>query len=342
MNRAGIVYDPIYLRHDTGDHVERAERLVEIRRSLESSGLVKELINIPARAASMEELHLVHTSDYVKYIQGFGSGWLDSDTYMSLESYNVALHAGGGAMEAAEWILKGKVNSAFALVRPPGHHASANRGAGFCIFNNVALAARKAIKDFKLSRVMIVDYDVHHGNGTQDIFYSDPAVLYFSTHQYPHYPGTGSIDETGEGEATGTKINVPLPAFCGDQEYLQIFNEILVPAAKRYHPELILVSAGYDAHWMDMLAQMQLTVTGYRQMAVVLKELAVELCHGRLLFVLEGGYALQAIAASVQATFEVLLGKPEANDPLGPPPQARRPYGIDELLSKIKRIHRLG
>lgn len=314
---------------------------MEIGRALEHSGLIKELVNIPPRAATKEELYMVHTPDYVKYIEGFGSGWLDSDTCMSPDSYQVALHAAGGAEEAVQWILGGKVDSAFALVRPPGHHASSSKAAGFCIFNNVAIAARKAQREFKLSRVMIVDYDVHHGNGTQDIFYHDPGVLYFSTHQYPHYPGTGSYEETGEGAAKGTKINVPLPAFCGDKEYLQIFREIVAPAAKRYRPELILVSAGYDAHWMDMLAQMQLTVNGYRQMAVILKELASELCQGRLLFVLEGGYALQAIAASVQATLEALLGKAAEKDPLGPPPQARLPYGMQDLLSKIKKIHGL-
>lgn len=341
MTGTGIVYDPIYLKHDTGDHVERAQRLVEINRTLEGSGLIKELANIPARSATDEELYLAHTPAYVKHIEDFGSGWLDPDTYMSPDSYQVALHAAGGAAEAVEWILDGKVNSAFALVRPPGHHASSDRAAGFCIFNNVAIAAGKALKDFKLARVMIVDYDVHHGNGTQDIFYNNPNVLYFSTHQYPHYPGTGSLEETGSGMAKGTKINVPLPTFCGDKEYLQIFSEILVPAAKRYWPELIIVSAGYDAHWMDLLAQMQLTVSGYRQMAVILKELASGLCGGRLLFVLEGGYALPAIAASVQATFEVLLGKSTSEDPLGPPPQARIPFGMRDLVSRVKKIHNL-
>ncbi len=339
MPRTGIVYDPIYLKHDTGDHVERAERLVRIMRTLESSRLAGELTSIPARAATNEELCLVHSPDYVKYIKGFGSGWLDPDTYMSPDSYQAALYAAGGAAEAVQRIIEGKITSAFALVRPPGHHASSNKAAGFCIFNNVAVAARKALKDLKLSRVMIVDYDVHHGNGTQDIFYGDRSVLYFSTHQYPHYPGTGSYDETGSVEAKGTKINVPLPPFCGDREYVQIFNEILVPAARRYRPELILVSAGFDGHWMDMLAQMQLTVSGYRKMASILMELAGELCRGRLLFVLEGGYDLKAIAASVEATFEVLLEKTVDEDPLGPPPQARIPYGVNDLLSKIKKIH---
>lgn len=341
MYRTGIVYDPIYLKHDTDDHVERAQRLVEIHRALDSSGIIKQLVNIPARPATMQELHLVHSPDYVKYVRGFGSGWLDPDTYMSPDSYNVALHAAGGAIEATKWIVGGKVDSVFALVRPPGHHASANRAAGFCIFNNAALAARKAVKDLKLSRVMIVDYDVHHGNGTQDIFYEDPSVLYFSTHQYPHYPGTGSYNETGAGDAKGTKINVPLPAFCGDEEYLQVFQEILVPSAKRYRPELVLVSAGYDAHWMDMLAQMQLTVSGYHRMSAILKDLATQLCQGRILVILEGGYALQAIAASVQATFEVLLGKPETGDPLGPPPERRKPHGFEDLLFRVKKTHNL-
>lgn len=338
--KAGIVYDPIYLKHDTGDHVERAGRLVEIKRSLDISGLIKELVSIPARPAAKEELYLVHTPDYVKYIEGHGIGWLDPDTFMSPDSYNVALHAAGGAAESVQWIMDGKVDSAFALVRPPGHHASSDKAAGFCIFNNVAIAARKALKDFKLSRVMIVDFDVHHGNGTQDIFYSDPSVLYLSTHQYPHYPGTGTVEETGTGQAEGANINIPLPPYCGDKQYLQIFHEIVIPAARRYRPELILVSAGYDAHWMDMLAQMQLTVNGYRQLAGILRDLASELCRSRLLFVLEGGYSLQALAASIHATFEALLGKPPSPDPLGPPPQSR-PWGINDVLTKVKRIHGL-
>lgn len=341
IDPVGIVNDPIYLKHDTGDHVERAQRLVEINRTLENTGLSRELTTIPARPATVEELCAVHSPVYVRQIERFGSGWLDSDTYMSPDSYQVALHAAGGAAEAVGWILEGKVSSAFAMVRPPGHHASSDKAAGFCIFNNIAIAAAKALKDFKLARVMIVDYDVHHGNGTQNIFYDNPNVLYFSTHQYPHYPGTGSYEETGSGDAKGTKINVPLPPFCGDKEYLQIFDEILVPAAKRYWPELILVSAGYDAHWMDMLAQMQLTVSGYRQMAVLLKELAYGLCSGRLLFILEGGYALPAIAASVQATFEALLGKTASEDKIGPPPQTRVPYGMRDLISRIKKTHNL-
>jgi acetoin utilization deacetylase AcuC-like enzyme len=237
--------------------------------------------------------------------------------------------------------MKGEVDSAFALVRPPGHHAIHDRAMGFCIFNNVAIAAKFALSKFNLSRVLIADFDVHHGNGTQDAFYADPEVLYFSTHQYPFYPGTGWMDETGTGGGEGTTVNFPMAAGWGDEECLRAFNEVLVPVARRFQPQLILVSAGFDAHWADQLAMMRVSVTGFAQMAMILKKLAAGLCQGRLVFTLEGGYNLRVVASSIKAVFDVLLGNSEIDDPMGKAPAARKPEGFDEHIEGIKRIHYL-
>jgi acetoin utilization deacetylase AcuC-like enzyme len=237
--------------------------------------------------------------------------------------------------------MKEEVDNAFALVRPPGHHAVEDRAMGFCIFNNVAIAAKFALSKFKLNRVLIADFDVHHGNGTQDAFYADPKVLYFSTHQYPFYPGTGWMDETGMGEGEGTTVNFPMSAGWGDEECLRAFNEVLVPAARRFRPDLILVSAGFDAHWADHLAMMRATITGFAQMAMILKGLAAELCGGRLVFTLEGGYNLRVVACSIKAVFDVLLGNPKIDDPVGKTPAARKPEGFDKHIKAIEKIHHL-
>jgi len=238
-------------------------------------------------------------------------------------------------------VMEGKVDNAFALVRPPGHHAVHDQAMGFCIFNNVAVAAKFALNKFSLDRVLIADFDVHHGNGTQDAFYADPKVLYFSTHQYPFYPGTGWMDETGTGKGEGTTVNFPMVAGWGDEEYMRAFNEVLVPVARRFQPQLILVSAGFDAHWADHLAMMKATITGFAQMTRILKELAAELCQGRLVFTLEGGYNLRVVASSIKATFDVLLGNSAIDDPLGKAPAATKPGGFDEHIATIRRIHHL-
>jgi len=342
--KAGLVYDPIYLEHDTGDHVENSQRLVAAMSYLKETGIEEKLTCLPSRPALLEELEMIHTTEYISYVKSKaekGGGWLDPDTVMSPKSYEAALYAAGGFMVAVEVVMKGEVDSAFALVRPPGHHAIHDRAMGFCIFNNVAIAAKFALSKFSLNRVLIADFDVHHGNGTQDAFYADPKVLYFSTHQYPFYPGTGWMDETGTGEGEGTTVNFPMAAGWGDEEYLRAFNEVLVPVARRFQPQLILVSAGFDAHWADHLAMMRVSVKGFAQMVMILKELAAELCQGRLVFTLEGGYNLRVVTSSIKAVFDVLLGNSEVDDPLGKAPAARKPEGFDEHIEKIKRIQHL-
>ena len=342
--KAGLVYDPIYLEHNTGDHVENSHRLVEAMSHLKETGIRERLISLPARPASLEEVELIHAPEYISHVKSKaekGGGWLDPDTLLSPKSYAAALYAAGGVLVAVEAVMTGEVDNAFALVRPPGHHAVRDRAMGFCIFNNVAIAARFALRKFNLKRVLIADFDVHHGNGTQDAFYSDPGVLYFSTHQYPFYPGTGWMDETGTGKGEGTTVNFPMAAGWGDDEYLRAFNEVLVPAARRFEPQLILVSAGFDAHWADQLAMMRVSITGFAQMSMILKGLAAELCQAHLVFTLEGGYNLRVVASSIKATFDALLGSPEIDDPLGKTPAARKPEGFDEHIRAIKGMHRL-
>ncbi len=342
--KVGYVYDPIYLKHDTGGHVENAGRLEAIISHLEQTGLKQQLTLIKPRPASAEEIALVHDKQYISHIQEAaqrGGGWLDADTVTSPDSYQAAIYAAGGVIKATEMVMDGEVNSAFALVRPPGHHALAYQAMGFCLFNNVAIAAKYALAKYKLERIMIIDFDVHHGNGTQETFYDDPQVLYLSTHEYPFYPGTGGTGETGSGAGEGTTVNIPLPAGCGDNEYLSVFEQIATPVAKRFNPGLILVSAGYDTHWADGLALMQVSVSGFARMVAIIKGLADELCSGHLVFTLEGGYNLNALAASVNATCAVLMGNSEIEDPLGPP---SRDFGIPDitrLIESIKGIHNL-
>jgi acetoin utilization deacetylase AcuC-like enzyme len=343
--KAGLVYDPIYLEHDTGDHVENSQRLVAAISYLEETGIKEKLNCLPSRPALLEELEMIHAPDYISYVKSKaekGGGWLDPDTIMSPKSYEAALYAAGGLMGAVEVVMRREVDNAFALVRPPGHHAIRDRAMGFCIFNNIAVAAKFALSKFSLNRILIADFDVHHGNGTQDAFYADPKVLYFSTHQYPFYPGTGWIDETGTGEGEGTTVDFPMTAGWGDEEYLRAFKEVLVPVARRFQPQLVLVSAGFDAHWADQLAMMRVSVKGFAQMVMVLKELAAELCQDRLIFTLEGGYNLQVVASSIKAVFDVLRGNSEIDDPLGEASIARKPAGFDEHIDAIKRIQHIG
>ena len=341
---SGYVYHPIYLEHDLRGHPENQQRLKTILRVLDRHGMLPRLVPIEAEPISAERLERVHTPRYIAQVQRVaqqGGGHLDADTYVRPASYDAALMAAGGLVEATRAVLDGEVGNAFALVRPPGHHALAGRGMGFCLFNNVAIAARYALAERDVERVLIVDFDVHHGNGTQDEFEADPAVMYVSTHQYPHYPGTGHWRETGTGEGQGSLVNVPLPGGVGDEGFARIFDEVIGPAAWRFQPQLILVSAGYDAHWDDPLAYLQLSVGGYAAIARALYNLAAELCQGRLVFTLEGGYHLEALSYSILNTFAVLLGDEawELVDPLGPSPRGERP--IDDVIAQVRQIHNL-
>ncbi|MBM3132786.1 MAG: histone deacetylase, partial [Chloroflexi bacterium] len=234
--KVGIVYDPIYLEHDTGSHPECSERLVRIMSLLESSGTMNELVPIAPRMATESEILLIHSQEHFNRVESacvHGGAWLDGDTFASRGSCKAGLYAVGGLLRAVDEVVSGQLNSAFALVRPPGHHATATHAMGFCLFNNVAIAARYAQQNHALKRILIVDFDVHHGNGTQDVFYDDPDTLYFSSHLYPYYPGSGDVDEVGVGPGVGATVNVPLPGGCGDVEYHRVYSEVLAPLARR-------------------------------------------------------------------------------------------------------------
>jgi acetoin utilization deacetylase AcuC-like enzyme len=334
------VYDPIYLEHDLPSHPENARRLRRILSVLNEEEVIPLLTSLEPRPATVTELLRVHTATHIEHVQRIaesGGGYLDPDTYTSPRSFDAAVMAAGGLVRAVEAVLENEVTNGFALVRPPGHHATPTRAMGFCLFNNVAVAAQAALADLKVKRVFIADFDVHHGNGTQDVFADDPAIFYFSTHQYPHYPGTGRWNETGTGRGTGTVLNVPLPPQVGDAGYAQVYAELVWPLAERFNPDLILVSAGYDAHWSDPLAQMSLSLTGYAWLGQELVAMANQLCNGRIVWTLEGGYQLDVLAYGVLNSFFAMLGESRIADPLGPSPYPERP--VDALITRLKEAH---
>jgi acetoin utilization deacetylase AcuC-like enzyme len=312
MGRVGYVSHPAYLLHDMGrSHPESPERLRAIRAQLEISGTWSRLHQVVPRRAERKWIELVHRSSYVESLEhrspsrGYVS--LDPDTSMSPETLNAAYLAAGGALAAVDAIMNHEIDQAFCAVRPPGHHAEADRAMGFCFFNTVAIAARYIQQHHGLQKVLIVDWDVHHGNGTQHTFYDDPTVMFLSTHQYPHYPGTGRATETGEGKGKGLTINVPLSGGQGDAEYQEIFQNVLVPAAATFQPECIFISAGFDAHRDDPLAGMALTERGYADLTAIVSEIAKTYAGGRIISCLEGGYHLQALAGSVEQHLLALL-----------------------------------
>ena len=314
----GLVYDERFLLHCAPyDHPEHPGRLSAIWNRLEADGLSARSRRIAARDATREELLAVHTSEHIDRVEATARreyAQLDPDTYTSRRSAEAARLAAGGLVDLTREVLSGALSNGFALVRPPGHHAEADRAMGFCLFNNVAVAAQAA-RRAGTERVLIVDWDLHHGNGTQHTFEEDADVLYFSTHQYPFYPGTGAITEVGRGAGRGRTVNVAWPAGMGDAEYLAAFDRVLLPIARSFDPRLVLVSCGFDAAAGDLLGGMRLSADGYAAMT----ERLVKLAGGKVVLALEGGYNLDAIAGAAAAVTLVLLGgKREPHDP-GPP-----------------------
>jgi len=303
VRNVGFVHDDIFLKHATPDwHPERRERLIQIVSSLKKSGIWGKLIHIKPRRATYEDIALVHTHEYIKRIEHFGNGYLDPDTYMSEDTHEAALYAAGAVIEAVERCKKGEIERAFCAVRPPGHHAEADRAMGFCIFNNVAIGTRYAQK-IGYRKVFIIDFDVHHGNGTQHIFEEDNTVYYFSTHEYPHYPGTGKNSERGIGKGKEFTYNVPMPPESGDKEYLSVYQNILPPLVKTFSPDITLVSAGYDIHKNDPLSDIRISDEGIK--GIVSSILSCS--SNPYIFSLEGGYNLSALGSSVMVTIEEML-----------------------------------
>lgn len=296
--------DRRYLNHGFDGHPESPARLEAIYAMLESHAMAGKFLLIPSRFATHKEIELVHSPEYVHFIAstaGHLSVVLDPDTEATPLTYETATLAIGGLCNAIDSVMAGTVNNAFAFIRPPGHHAEYDEAAGFCIFNNIAIGAKHALSVHHLERILIVDWDVHHGNGTQTTFYESRKVLYFSVQQYPGYPGTGAVEEIGLKKGLGYTINVPISFAAGDAQYLKIFCKLLYPIASHYRPELILVSAGFDIGVGDPLGGMRVTPAGFAAMTRVLMNLADECCTGKLVMTLEGGYNVDGLVRSIKA-----------------------------------------
>jgi acetoin utilization deacetylase AcuC-like enzyme len=330
----GLLYDERFLLHHAGTrHPEHPGRLTAIWQRLRAAELVTRCERVPAREATREELRAVHSDHHIRVVEESAHHegvWLDPDTYTSRDSAMAARLAAGGLVDLCAHVVRGTLHNGFAVLRPPGHHAEPDRPMGFCLFNNVAVAAH-SMRALGARRALVVDWDLHHGNGTQDIFYRDPDVLYFSTHQSPYYPGTGDVEEVGEGEGRGRTVNIAWPGGMGDAEYLAAFDEVLLPIARRFEPDLVLVSAGFDAAAGDPLGAMQVSAAGFAQLTARLMGLG----GGRLVLALEGGYNLAAIAAASEACLRVLLGEAPPEIAARPPSERAR-----RVLDRVLAIHR--
>jgi len=338
MAKTAVVVDKEYLKHQPGDaHPERPERLkvlLDLAAELDR-GKFHLLVPKPAKRADIEA---THGKAYVRLIEATAAHdvyALDGDTITCRDSFAVSVLAVGGLIQLIDAIAAKEIQNGFALVRPPGHHALRNRAMGFCLFNTMAIGAEYVKRAHGAKKVMIMDWDVHHGNGTQDAFYDDPSVLFISTHQFPFYPGSGAVNEVGVGAGEGFTLNIPLPAGCDDAEYLQVFQEIIVPAAERFEPDWILVSAGFDPHRRDPLGGMGVTEAGFAAMARQLLALAEKFAGARIAFLLEGGYDLAGLKNSVAAVLDVMQQTGERADGILKISDSR----IAPLIRRIQQVH---
>jgi acetoin utilization deacetylase AcuC-like enzyme len=334
-----VVEDERFREHrGPSGHPERPERLAAVHAAI--AAREAELARLAPRPATDEEILRVHLPEHLARMAEAARRapvHLDPDTYVSPASLEVARLAAGSAVELARRVARGDLTAGLAAVRPPGHHAEVARAMGFCLINNVAVVARALQAEEGIERVLILDWDVHHGNGTQHVFEADRDVLYVSTHQFPFYPGTGAVREAGRGAGVGATVNVPLPGGCGDAEYVAAFQRVLVPVARRFRPEIVLVSCGFDAHADDPLAEMEVTGAGYEAMTRIVRALADELCGGRLVFVLEGGYSASGLEAGTAAVLDVLLREDTPAPPASLPLPAHGP--LPDLIERLRAVH---
>ena len=333
-----------YADHDYPGHPENAERIRAIWRGLAEDGLVSRMRSLEVEPLQAEQALSVHAADHLDLLRRVSDSprntFLDADTYAGPDALSIALLSAGGVVIAVDEILTGRARNGLAVTRPPGHHAMPDQAMGFCLLGNVAIAARHAQTRHGIERVAIVDYDVHHGNGTEAMFYDDPSVLYISTHEYPFYPGTGAVTDIGAGPGEGYTVNIGLPAGGGDRTYATVFDRVVRPAVERFAPQLILASVGFDAFWADPLAEMQLTLTGYSHIAAEVLDMAERVCDGNVVFALEGGYNLDALRYGVSNLARQLLGETPV-DPLGSPVRPPPERDITERLEQLTKLHGL-
>jgi acetoin utilization deacetylase AcuC-like enzyme len=344
MKKSGIVRHPIYLEHKTGVlHPESPQRLQAVYAMLDSRAFGDAVVPIEPRYATLDEILWVHDSRYVDRVLDSAEKArvrFDPDTVTSPKTYQAALMAAGGVMEAIKQVVTNEVLNAFALVRPPGHHALRDQAMGFCIFNNEAIGAHYAMRVHNVRRVLIVDWDVHHGNGIQSIFYDDPSVLYFSSHRDPFFPWSGALDEVGTGEGEGYTINVPLATGSSNEDYGNIFRHLLIPLAEQFGPELVIVSAGFDTHYEDPVGLMRVTPEGFARMTALLMEMAASLCEGRVVLALEGGYSLQGLRDSVEMVLWELSGNSKIDRDQMQQAEDAHYETMAETIERVKEVHR--
>jgi acetoin utilization deacetylase AcuC-like enzyme len=348
MKKTAVVFTPKFFDHDTGTgHPENSKRLKAVMRKLQNSNILSDESKyelIAPEQATIEDLELVHTSQHIKLVKKiceFGGGFLDSgDTVVSPKSYDVARYAVGGALKSVDLVLERKYRNAFSMIRPPGHHAGPYYSMGFCVFNNVAVAAKHLTKKHHLDRVLILDIDSHHGNGTQEIFYHTEKVLYISLHEDPEeFPGTGFVEETGEDEGQGYNVNIPLPFGVRNKTYLRALDSIVVPIIQQYNPEFILLSAGYDGYRGDPVGRLGLSTSIYRTIFEKLLDLASTYCEDKLVASLEGGYDLKQLGKLVTSTISKMGTFSTTKDDKKVSPRARIKKQGDKIIEKIKKAH---
>lgn len=344
MLRTALIYHPQFLEHRSTGHPEGQQRVEVIMNTLQKYDMYNSLFHFRPEPASVDDIKVFHSPEYISRVHEItlqGGGMLDDDTFVTPYTFDVALMAVGALNQAVDIVMEGKVDNAFALVRPPGHHAEATHGMGFCIFNNVVLTALYARKKYNLERILIVDWDAHHGNGTQNAFYNDNSVLYFSIHQTGLFPGTGKIFDHGEGLGAGFTVNVPIPRGTTDAGYYFAFTHLLEPIARQYNPQLIIISAGQDAHFADPMAGLDITTDAYRMMTQSLKKIASETCGGKIIAALEGGYNLNVIGYAVGAIIDELAElEVGIKEPMNPPANILRPQtriALDEAIAAQKK-----